>query len=202
MSTRESTVGVTSTRSAQPDLVVSGLTPPAAPHDAPGDRGPSARRRAVAIVLVLGVVALAAVAAAVGGMLAGDSGSTVAAPRAQQPAEVPAPPAPLEVSVAAPAVATVGEPVQFTVTWSDGSGFFSGTSEEWGDGVGTSSVQEGTCPSTKAAAAQSDTYSVTHTFTSPGTYTVALGVHSWTCSGATAVQEKATVMHTVEVAAR
>ena len=91
--------------------------------------------------------------------------------------------------------------MEFTVTWSDGTGFFSGTSEEWGDGVGTSSVQEGTCPSTQAPGALSDTYGVTHTFTSPGTYTVTLGVHSWTCSGATAVQEQATVVHTVEVAA-
>ena len=97
----------------------------------------------------------------------------------------------------------MGEPATITVTYTDGSGIFSGTSEEWGDGVGTSSLQEGRCTAAaEPAGSLSDSYQVTHRWTEPGTYSLVLGVNTYTCRGTTAVQEKATTMLIVKVLAR
>ena len=78
----------------------------------------------------------------------------------------------------------MGEPATITVTYTDGSGIFSGTSEEWGDGVGTSSLQEGRCSATaEPAGSLSDSYQATHRWTEPGTYSLVLGVNTYTCRG-------------------
>ena len=105
-------------------------------------------------------------------VISGSDDDSVAQPAAQQPADVPAPPAALAVTVDGPASVAVGEPVDFTVTYTDGSGIFSGTSEEWGDGVGTSSLQRGSAapPPAEPAGSLADTYQVSHTWTEPGTY--------------------------------
>ena len=184
-----------------PDIVVLSATspPPAQPPPiAPGR--PSSRRTAVLIVAALVAVALSTVVAVA--VLDGDDGAATT-PAAQQPAGVPGAPDPLVVRADGPATATAGEPVAFSVTYSDGSGVFSGTSEDWGDGVGTSSLREGQCSAADPAPdALSDTYGLTHTWTEPGTYTVTVGVHTYSCRGTTAVQDQATQTLTVQVLAR
>jgi hypothetical protein len=184
----------------EPDIVVSTAF---APHDQTMVEVPSPRPRLPLILTTCVLLAGVAVGAAVAGVLAGDDGSAVAQPEAQQPADVAAPPAALTVSVAGPASATVGEPVDFTVTYADGDGIFAGTSAEWGDDVGTSSVREAQCTAAGGpAGAVGDTYRLAHTWTEPGTYTVVLGVHSYTCQGTTAVRETTTQTLSLQVVAR
>lgn len=197
MDTRDK-VGV---RTSEPDVVVSS---PVLRVESRGEMTPE-RSRGARWSLALGV-ALLLVAAAVGigiaAILAGGD-AEIANPASQQPADVPAPPAALAVTVVAPASATVGEPVDFTVTYTDGSGIFAGTVEEWGDGVGTSSLREGACSAAgDAAGPLTDTYQVSHTWTEPGTYTLVLGVHSYTCRGSSAVEETAKKSVTLQVLAR
>ena len=196
MTTRES-AGV---QVSGPDIVV--LSPlPRAPVDLPLVSGRRPSRR----VLLLIVGALLAVLAIVAVTLAGlaDDEGAVAIPAAEQPVGVPAEPDPLVVRVGEPAAARVGVPVAIDVTYSDGSGIFSGTSEDWGDGVGTSSLREGQCSAAEPVPGLlSDSYRVTHTWTEAGTYTVTLGVHSYACRGTTAVQDQATQTLTVQVLAR
>ena len=196
MTTREN-AGVTV---SSPDIVVLNSTspPPAAPTSPPGRS--SSRRRAAMIIAAL--VAVAGIALVVAALLDGDE-QAVATPVAQVPADAPGAPEPLVVRAEGPASATVGEPVEFRVTYSDGSGTFSGTSEDWGDGVGTSSLREGQCTAADVAPdALSDSYRLSHTWTEPGTYTVTLGVHSYACKGTTAVQDQATQTLTLQVLAR
>lgn len=202
MTTRENATVQTS----GPDIVVigrpaqpAGSPAPEAPAP-PGSPRPSSR---LLLWLVVAAVALAAVtAAAVAGLRSGDE-DAVAQPVGEQPAQLPAAPAALQVSADAPSSATVGDPVTITVTYSDGSGIFSGTSEDWGDGVGTSSQREGLCTAADAApGALSDTYRLVHTWTEPGTYAVTIGVHSYSCQGTAAVQEQATTVLNVQVLAR
>jgi hypothetical protein len=196
MDTRD-TVGV---HTVAPGVVVS--TPIERP-DQTMVTEPSPRPQLPLVLATVVLVAAVGLGALVAGVLAGDDGTAVAQPQAQQPADLPAPPDPLTVTVAGPASASVGEPVDFTVTYADGTGIFAGTAEEWGDDVGTSSVQEGECPAAgEAAGPVGDTYRLAHTWTEPGTYTVVLGVHSYTCQGTTAVRETATRTLSLEVAAR
>ena len=183
-----------------PDIVVLNPVPPA-PADPPRLSGPPPSRRRVLLIVcaLLAVLALAAVIVA--GIV--DDDGAVAVPAAEQPAGVPAEPDPLVVRVGEPAAATVGEPVVIDVAYSDGSGIFSGTAEDWGDGVGTSSLREGQCTAAEPAPGPlSDSYRVTHAWTEAGTYTVTLGVHSYACRGTTAVQDQATQTLTVQVLAR
>lgn len=163
---------------------------------------PGVRRRAV----LAGVAAGILVAAALGAWLAsqgdGDSGVQAKVPPAAQPAG----PAPLSLEVTAPATQVVaGQAATFEVRWADGAGTFSGSTEEWGDDVGASSLQEGRCDTATASdAATSGSYAVTHTWMTPGTYTVKLGVSSYTCTGGAAgdaLVENAEKTLTVVVAA-
>jgi hypothetical protein len=186
-------------QTSEPDVVVSSPLPPASPVMPDPARG---TRLPLAIIAVL-VLLAAAVGTAVAAVVSGNGDDSVAQPEAQQPADVPAPPAALSVTADGPASVAVGERATITVTYTDGSGVFSGTSEEWGDGVGTSSVQEGRCAApAEPAGSLSDSYQVRHRWTEPGTYSLVLGVNTYTCQGTTAVQEKATTMLIVKVLAR
>lgn len=183
---------------SEPDIVVSSALPPAPPV---GPEPPRGARLPLAIITVL-ILLSTAVGIAVAAIVSG-SGDSVAQPQSQQPAEVPPAPAALSVTADGPASVAVGEQATITVTYTDGSGIFSGTSEEWGDGVGTSSVQEGRCSATaEPAGSLSDSYQVTHTWTEPGTYSLVLGVNTYTCRGTTSVQEQKTTMLIVKVLAR
>lgn len=109
---------------------------------------------------------------------------------------------PLRVAVTAPQQVVAGERAEFTIAWSDGEGIFSGTSEDWGDGVGASSLAQQACDLAPPAGPAGGEVTVRHTFTAPGPYTVVLGVSTYTCSGAEAVTETATENVRVEVLPR
>ena len=108
-------------------------------------------------------------------------------------------PPPLTVTVTAPPRVVAGERAEFTLRWSDGEGIFSGTSEDWGDGVGVSSLAQQACDLAPAAGRAGGEVTVRHTFTAPGPYTLVLGVSTYTCSGAEAVTETATETVQVDV---
>ena len=185
-------------QTSEPDVVVSSPVPPAPPVLLE----PRGARLPLAIMAVL-VLLASAVGIAVAAVISGSDDNSVAQPQSQQPADVPAPPAALSVTANGPASVAVGEPATITVTYTDGSGIFSGTSEEWGDGVGTSSLQQGSCSApAEPAGSLSDSYQVKHEWTEPGTYSLVLGVNTYTCRGTTAVQESATAMLVVKVLAR
>ena len=183
---------------AEPDVVVSTPLPPAPPIVEP----PRSARLPLAIIAVL-ILLASAVGIAVAAVVSGSGDDSVAQPQSQQPADVPAAPAALAVTADGPASVAVGELATITVTYTDGSGIFSGTSEEWGDGVGTSSVQEGRCSAAaEPAGSLSGSYQLKHTWTEPGTYSLVLGVNTYTCRGTTSVQEQRTTMLIVKVLAR
>lgn len=184
-----------------------GLSVQAPPH--PGievidDRPQIVRpRRSRGRVAIAGIAALSVLALVVIGVLwfgGGPDGVGTESPAAPANA-APAAPAPLSVQVKAPATVIAGEPARFTVTWADGAGAFSGPTEEWGDGIGVSSEKQQSCPNSAAGAAQGETYVVRHTFAEPGTYTVQLGVTTYTCTGADKGTEDASQTLTVQVLA-
>ncbi|MDQ1626247.1 MAG: hypothetical protein QOJ49_1745 [Actinomycetota bacterium] len=197
MSIREETgVAVTS-----PDIIVissrpSVSGPPVAPVTTRGPRWP---RLVVALVLAAVVLGVAALAASRLG-----NGHDVAQPTANKPAAVKpaAVPAALALTVAAPANVVAGKAVQIPVTYTDGSGVFSGTSEDWGDGVGTSSLKQSACVVTPVATpALRGSYVLRHTWAKPGTYPLTLEVVSYTCRGTTLAQERVTKTLMVTVSA-
>ncbi len=156
-------------------------------------------RLVIALIAVLSVAVLVAIGLRwFGGGSDGVGTESPAAPANAAPA-APAAPAPLLVEVQGPATIVAGEPARFTVTWADGAGAFSGPTEEWGDGVGVSSEKQQSCPNSAAVAAQGDTYVVRHTFAEAGTYTVRLGVSTYTCTGADSGTEDASQTLTVRV---
>jgi hypothetical protein len=193
-------VQISEMQRSEPDIVVSSSVAPRPPAQPMLD-APRGARLPLAIIAIL-VLFVSAVGIAIAAVVAGNSDS-VAKPEVQQPAAVPAPPAALSVTADGPASLTVGEQATITVTYTDGTGIFSGTSEEWGDGVGASSVREGRCSATDdIPGALSDSYQLTHSWTEPGTYSLVLGVNTYTCSGTTAVPETATTTLIVKVLAR
>ncbi|MEO7979368.1 MAG: hypothetical protein ABI807_00465 [Sporichthyaceae bacterium] len=176
----------------QHDAVPAGLErsvvvdPPAPPRQGPG------LRRAVLAGLAIGVL----VAAALGGWLAGRGDEAVTTTPA---APAPAAPAGLSLEVTAPTHVVAGRAATLVVTYADGAGTFSGSTEEWGDGVGTSSLREASCGVGAADAPASGTYRTRHTWAVAGTYAVKVAVSSYTCGSGTPVEEQAATTVTVVV---
>lgn len=177
----------------------------ASPASAAAARAGAAARRpvgrwVVAAVAVLAVGALVAAGLALG---RGRDDTVVAEPAGQPPARGPVAPATLTMTVAAPATVVAGRLATIEVRYAGGHGQFGGSTEDWGDGVGTSSLREGTCGGVPAAATPlSGSYRLTHTWARPGTYTVQLGVSSYACAASGAVEEQASKKLTVTVAPR
>jgi hypothetical protein len=182
------------TRADRPDV-----DRPVSPTPAPaGGVAPDRSRlgRAVQLGLALGLVA----AIAGGSWLAwgGDDGTDVTTNRV--PAAAPAVVAPLTLQVEPPAAVRAGQPVELDVQYADGKGVFSGSTEDWGDGVGTSSLAQGRCPATDTPAdPTSGSYQATHTWAEPGSYRVSIGVSSYTCVNGAPVEEQASTTVTVVV---
>jgi hypothetical protein len=173
----------------RPVLLTSPPPAAAAPHR-------SRLRRAVHLGLALGLVA----AVAGGGWLArGDNGTDVTTDRVPAAAG-PAVVQPLTVQVEPPAAAQAGQPVELVVHYADGKGVFSGSTEDWGDGVGTSSLAQGRCPAAGPPADPTNgSYRATHIWAEPGSYPVSIGVSSYTCVDGTPVEEQASTTVTVVV---
>ena len=118
------------------------------------------------------------------------------APAAAGPAVVE----PLTLQVDGPAAVQAGQPAELVVHYQDGKGTFSGSTEDWGDGVGTSSLAQGRCTAAGPPAdPTSGSYRATHTWAEPGSYTVSVGVSSYTCVDGAAVEEQASTTVTVVV---
>lgn len=177
------------------DIVVSTTLPPAREEPQPGPP-----RRTLAVALVAGLVLVIVVTLVLIWVTGGDDDVVARAP-SPPAAQGPQQPAALTMSVQAPETVVAGEPAEFVVTWSDGSGVLAGSTEEWGDDVGASSVREGRCEaSAPAEPAAAGEFAVSHTWAEPGTYPVVLGVTTTTCSGGeAAVREDASTTVTVTV---
>jgi hypothetical protein len=148
---------------------------------------------------------LLALSIALVGWLAGRDDVVVAGPGDAGPAApaAAAAPVPLAVSVRAPSAAVAGEPATFTVSYTDGAGKFTGSTEEWGDGVGAGSVAQGSCEGLPDGGGPGKgSYVVTHTWPKAGTYNVKIAVSSMTCKGGAPVDEQAATTLTVRVTAR
>lgn len=162
-------------------------------HEAPM----SARGAMIAGFVLVLVLALAVTTALVlfrGG--AGDVVTRSAPPVAALPATV----APLALTVEVEEPVTAGELARLTVRWTDGSGIFSGSSEDWGDDSGTSSRQVGRCEAaTSQPSVVGGAFDVRHTWDEPGTYTVAIAVATYSCESGSSVEEEARTTLTVDV---
>jgi hypothetical protein len=154
--------------------------------------------------MLAGLAALVVLALVLAGWLllgGGDESqvSTTPGAGAQQPAAI----APLSLTVDPVVGAVVGQPATLVVHYADGTGVFGGSTEEWGDDVGTSSLAEDVCPSPSPAAAPlKGTYQATHTWAAPGSYPVKVAVTSYTCVDGAPVLEQASTTVTVEVVAK
>lgn len=185
----------------EPDVVVTTTSPVVVSRPTPGEPGrpgdvPQPPRRGLAVLLVAGLVLVVGLTLALALVIGGDDVEATPAGGAA------APPAPTELGMAVDPVGTVvaGEPATLTVRWADNDGIFGGTSEEWGDGVGTSSLSESRCEDVAVPAGPAaGTYDLTHTWSEPGTYAVVLGVTTYTCADGSATEEQVTTPVTVEV---
>ena len=154
----------------------------------------------IAAVIILAFVTAFVV---VGVLIGGEDTDVVTQPRAQAPAAGQvAPDSPLELTIEPPARVVAGKAASFVVNYQAGTGQFAGSTEEWGDDVGTSSVSQGACdPAAATTGPLQGRYTVTHTWGKPGTYTIDLGVTSFTCVGSEARTTEASRSLTVQVAA-
>lgn len=167
--------------------------------------GTAGRRRRWRWVAAVGVAVLGVGALVSAGLTLGRGGgdAVVAQPAKQPPAPGPVAPAALTMTVGLPATVVAGRLATIEVHYADGNGRFGGSTEDWGDGLGTSSLREGTCGAVPAAATPlSGSYRLTHTWARPGIYTVQLGVSSYACTGSGPVEEQASKKVAVTVAAR
>ncbi|HTE73973.1 MAG TPA: hypothetical protein VK640_12340 [Actinomycetes bacterium] len=157
------------------------------------------RRRLVAgLVALLALVFAATVVLVL--VLGGDDEPevTTRTPAAADPAG----PASLGLTVEVPDRVVAGQPASLVVRWADGEGVFNGSTEEWGDGVGTSSLAQDSCAASATAAQDRPSagrYVASHTWAEPGTYQVTIGVASYLCTGGTATQEDARTTVSVQV---
>ena len=179
----------------RPVIVWSGTVPAAA-------SGRTRLRRAVQAGVALGLVLAVS---GVGWLALGGSGAddvaTDRVPAADgAAADKPAVVAPLTLQVDAPTAVQAGQPAELVVDYQDGKGTFSGSTEDWGDGVGTSSLAQGRCTAAGPPAdPTSGSYRATHTWAEPGSYAVTIGVSSYTCVDGAAVEEQASTTVTVVV---
>lgn len=176
-----------------PDVVVTTAPGTSADPDGPPPAPP--RRRLViglAALLALALVAVLVLVLALGG----DDEPVKASP---PPAAGPAEPADLGMTVELPETVVAGESAEIVVRWTDGEGVFSGTSEDWGDGVGTSSLAQDQCTGVATDRRSADSYQLTHAWSEPGSYQVVLGVTTYTCTDGSAVQEDVSKTVTVQV---
>jgi hypothetical protein len=167
----------------------------------PAETGTSLLR----IAVLLGVGAGLVVALVVGALLVLRGGESDVRTSTPDPpaAQAPAGPAELTVHVETPTGVVAGEKSVFVVHYDDGEGVFSGSTEEWGDGVGTSSLAQQPCgPSAVTSKAATGSFRTAHTWAEPGSYQVALGVTTYTCVDGSPVTEDASTTVTVEVAPR
>ncbi|MGZ4589197.1 MAG: hypothetical protein ACXV2I_00195 [Actinomycetes bacterium] len=165
------------------------------------DAAPARRRSRRTVLLVAGVVVLVAAIVVGVGLYAGGRDQVVAEPGGQGP-QAPAVPAPLSVTVDAPATVVAGQDARFVVHYADGEGIFSGAREDWGDigaASGRGSPCDGTAPAPKALASS---YVATHAWPAAGTYPVSIAVTTYTCQAGEAVEETATTTMQVRVSAR
>ena len=170
-----------------------------APDGAPDGPLPTPPRRRLVVALV-GMLVLAIVATlALVLVLGDDDEQTVKA--TTPPADAAAGPAALGLTVQLPETVVAGEEATIVVRWSDGEGLFSGSTEEWGDDVGASSIAQDTCTGVTTDQPAAGRYAVSHTWAEPGTYQVVLGVATYTCESGTAVTEEASKTVSVEVVA-
>lgn len=183
-----------------PELEVTPPGPDGVPEAAGGH--PGGGRSVRRPVLLAGLLAATVAVVTVGLLLWSGGEQDVVAPPPAGPAAKAAGPAPLGMTVDVPQRVTAGEATTLTVGWTDGEGTFSGTTEEWGDGVGTSSLGLARCDAgTTAADASGGTYELTHTWSEPGTYKVVVGVATYTCDAGTPSEEQVSRTLTVEVGA-
>jgi hypothetical protein len=186
------------------ELVVTTALPEARPPSdppstAPSPAAPSGRNRTMRIIAAVVVLGLAATVIAIV-MLGGDTKTSTKL--GGKPAD-PAPSGALAAQVLAPSRVVAGKPARFHVTYTDGKGILAGSFEVWGDGVGTSSVKQANCAtSPPTAKALTGSYVVPHVWRDAGTYTVKLGVTSYSCASGKAVMEQSAKTLTVTVAAR
>jgi hypothetical protein len=108
----------------------------------------------------------------------------------------------LNVEVSGPAQVTAGRTATFTVVYADGTGRLSGTREEWGDGQAADSQSWRRCRAGGSSGDLQGSYRVSHKWTTPGTYSIELGVRTSACGpGGAAGAETATDVVTVQVVA-
>lgn len=183
-----------------PVVVAPSTTPPDLPvvlGTTPDPPSGSRRRLVVALVAVLVVV----VAAVAGWLLLRDDGGTASTRTPGANAGGPSALAPLRIQVDAPAQVVAGAPATFVVHYTDGAGTFAGSTEDWGDAIGASSVSLGQCTAATPASAADGTFNAAHTWNTPGTYQVTLSAASYTCVDGGAVPEQVTKTLQVVVAA-
>jgi hypothetical protein len=174
-----------------PDIVVTTTAADPAPDGPPP--APPRRRLLVALVAVLTLAALVSVALVL--VLGGEDEPVETA----APAAGPASPAELGMTVELPETVVAGQTAEIVVRWTDGEGVFSGTSEDWGDGVGTSSLAQDQCTGAATTTKSADSYTVKHAWSEPGTYQVVLGVTTYVCTDGSPVQEDVSKTVSVQV---
>jgi hypothetical protein len=103
------------------------------------------------------------------------------------------------MTVELPETVVAGQTAEIVVRWTDGEGVFSGTSEDWGDGVGTSSLAQDQCTGAATTTKSADSYTVKHAWSEPGTYQVVLGVTTYVCTDGSPVQEDVSKTVSVQV---
>src|SRR5689334_10023822 len=112
------------------------------PRHSPAPVGPPPRATGLRRAVLAGVAVGVLLAVALGGWWSTRGDEPV---RTTPAAAGPVVPDPLTLVVTVPTDVVAGQPATLKVAYADGAGVFSGSTEEWGDDVGTSSLKEGQC---------------------------------------------------------